>query len=398
MDTLIKRAVRTLKDNDRGTHTVPSPRLYPHQWAWDSAFAAIGWVYVDPDRAVTELESLLRAGWTDGRVPHIRFNPREKDYAPGPDQWGNAESSTITQPPIWATAAWILLERGANPDRLRALIPGIEASHAFFHAQRDPLGLGLVAVVHPWESGRDNGPEWDLPMADVTPEDSLPFKRKDLDSVDDPGERPTDLDYRRYMALVKGIRDDDFGPGLFAVYDPMMTAILARAEADLARLADALGVESEAAARGERLREALFERLWDPDAGRFRFLDAPTGRSYAPDVLAAYIPLILEPTQQIRDRLVAGLKARYATPVPLPSTAPDSPAFDAHRYWRGPSWVNMNWLLVPALGGDLADRTLEIVESNGFWEYYHPETGEGLGADRFTWTAALVLDLLRSRQ
>jgi len=23
-------------------HTVPSPDLYPHQWSWDSAFAAIG--------------------------------------------------------------------------------------------------------------------------------------------------------------------------------------------------------------------------------------------------------------------------------------------------------------------------------------------------------------------
>ncbi len=397
MDALIKKAKQVLLDNDRGTHTVPSPRLYPHQWAWDSAFAAIGWVQVDPDRAVAELESLMGARWPDGRVPHIRFNPQERDYAPGPDQWGARESSTITQPPVWATAARILLERGADPARLRALIPAMEASHWFFHAQRDPMGLGLVAVVHPWESGRDNGPEWDRPMAAVDPRNAPDFQRKDIEKVDDPGERPTDLDYRRYMALVKGIRDDDFGPGGFAVYDPMMTALLARAETDLGHLARELGVDSEAGGRGTALRGTLFEHLWDPEAGRFRFLDAASGQGEAPDVLAAYMPLILDPPPELRAPLVAGLAEHYDTPVPLPTAAPSYPAFDPRCYWRGPVWINMNWLLAPALGSDLVDRTLDLIDRQGFREYFHPETGEGLGADQFTWTAALALDLAVAR-
>ena len=29
-----------------------------------------------------------------------------------------------------------------------------------------------------------------------------------------------------------------------------------------------------------------------------------------------------------------------------------------------------------------------------FWEYYHPQTGEPLGAQLMTWTAAVYLDLL----
>jgi hypothetical protein len=63
-------------------------------------------------------------------------------------------------------------------------------------------------------------------------------------------------------------------------------------------------------------------------------------------------------------------------------------------YWRGPSWININWLFRGVLGTDFARQTLQLVRKTGYWEYFHPHTGKGLGADRFTWTAALVLDLL----
>ena len=42
----------------------------------------------------------------------------------------------------------------------------------------------------------------------------------------------------------------------------------------------------------------------------------------------------------------------------------------------------------------LLEATLALVGERGFWEYYDPETGEGVGSERFSWTAALVLDLL----
>ncbi|MCA9601166.1 MAG: hypothetical protein KC417_04025, partial [Myxococcales bacterium] len=67
--------------------------------------------------------------------------------------------------------------------------------------------------------------------------------------------------------------------------------------------------------------------------------------------------------------------------------------FDPRRYWRGPTWINTAWLLADALGTRLAESTVELVERHGMFEYFHPETGEGLGGERFTWTAALALDL-----
>jgi hypothetical protein len=43
---------------------------------------------------------------------------------------------------------------------------------------------------------------------------------------------------------------------------------------------------------------------------------------------------------------------------------------------------------------ELRRRTLALVDNGGFSEYFSPLTGDGYGADDFSWTAALVLDLV----
>ena len=395
MSRLDDRAAQVLRDNDRGRSTIPSPHLYPHQWAWDSGFAAIGWAHLDPDRAVLELETLMCGAWPDGRVPHIQFHDPDAAYFPGPAFWQTERSSSITQPPNWAIAARRVLELGGDPARIRALIQPMDRSHRFFFEQRDPLGWGLVAVVHPWESGLDNSPAWDAPMQAVDPARAPAFRRVDIERVEDPAERPTDEQYKRYAVLVKDIAADGFGPGGgFCVYDPLMSAILARSEADLAWLGRELGVETEAAKRSVMLQAALYARLYDPARGRCRWIDALTQAELAPDLLAAYAPLLL--SEGPHHAVLRGhLRERYLTDYPLPTAAPSDPAFDPKCYWRGPSWLNMNWLLADNVGPEIVGRSLAMVEREGFREYYHPITGQGLGATDFTWSAALVLDWLR---
>ena len=84
---LWKEAKEVLKENHLGTSTKPAPQLYPHQWSWDSAFIAIGLTHIDLELALVELETLFKAQWKDGRVPHIVFNPEHEDYYPGPGEW-----------------------------------------------------------------------------------------------------------------------------------------------------------------------------------------------------------------------------------------------------------------------------------------------------------------------
>ncbi|MEM6732571.1 MAG: hypothetical protein AAF658_13520 [Myxococcota bacterium] len=373
---------------------MPSGALYPHMWAWDSAFAAIGWSTFDVERAVVELETLMGGAWPDGRIPHITFDPDTVDrYFPGPDIWGVDRSSSITQPPAWALAAERLLARGASKERIAKLLPAIEASHAFFRTARDPLGIDLVAVAHPWESGLDNSPAWDRPLRAIDPDRAPAFTRLDTRNVEDPNERPTDDEYRRYIAIVDAIRGSDFGPGPFAVYDPMMSTILALADFALQRTADALGVESRGAERARRASNALVEHLYTPESRGFAYLDANTGERHAVPTLGSYFPVLLDSIEPaLRESLKEDLLREMDAPYLFPTVKPGSASFDAHRYWRGPVWVVTNWLLTEAGGQKLVAHTCKLLSTSGFREYFEPFSGKGLGADRFTWSAALFLD------
>ncbi|MDQ3972841.1 MAG: hypothetical protein M3276_00560, partial [Actinomycetota bacterium] len=87
--TLGAAAAAVLRGNDLGGRTRASATLYPHQWSWDSAFIAIGLAHLDTDRAAAELSSLFEAQWSDGRVPHIVFDPSAPagSYVPSLDHW-----------------------------------------------------------------------------------------------------------------------------------------------------------------------------------------------------------------------------------------------------------------------------------------------------------------------
>ena len=58
---LINLAKTVLDFNWTGHYTQPGPRLYPHQWSWDSAFIAIGYAHYNQHRAVKELNHLFNS-------------------------------------------------------------------------------------------------------------------------------------------------------------------------------------------------------------------------------------------------------------------------------------------------------------------------------------------------
>ncbi|WP_218060895.1 MGH1-like glycoside hydrolase domain-containing protein [Leifsonia xyli] len=85
MNALRAAAAAVLLSNWRRDYTVPASGLYPHQWSWDSAFIAIGLRHLSPRRAQQELDTILSAQWSDGRLPQIVFHSgRDDGYSPGP--------------------------------------------------------------------------------------------------------------------------------------------------------------------------------------------------------------------------------------------------------------------------------------------------------------------------
>jgi hypothetical protein len=413
-----------LRGNDAGRYTVPSRTTYPHQWNWDSALAALGWAELDPARAWTELESLAGARDRDGMIPHIAFRPgllprlRGTRYLPGPRWWGRRTGadgrriSGITQPPLAATCMRLLFDAHPDEPRAAALLEPLHGWHRFLLDVRDPDGRGEPTLIHPWESGRDNAVEWDGPLWRVLPE-VIVVRRRDTDSVD-AAERPSLEHYRRFLTLVRqgtAVRWDQRAlarTGRFRVLDAGFSAILARACVDLAHVADALGrprIGEQSRSAGERVAAALSARA-DAD-GLIRSVDAvddsPLPTTSAGSALALLTPGLGD--KQIAVGRAIVLDGPLASRYGVRSLERGHPERSARNYWRGPVWANITWLT--ALGLDhhgerraartLVARMLDAVDGGGIREYFAPESGRGLGAKDFAWTAALRLREARAR-
>lgn len=419
VQSLAARAAEVLRRNDTGLFVKPGPRVYPFQWNWDSALVAIGLARFDPDRGRSEVRSLLRGQWTDGMVPHIVFHPQSIDYSPGPEIWASSEcqgapgveTSGITQPPVLASAVRVLHE--ANSDRafLEEVLPAIDAWHRWLERARSFDDSGLVAILHPWESA-DNAPRFDTALARIDPRE-LTFTRTDRRHVD-AAERPTDLEYSRYLSIVEQLREHGYRPpsrseAPFAYVDLCFNAVLAVAESDLAWLFGEIGGGGErAAARAARVRAALAAR-WDEKQAAYRQRDLH-GDDRTTDTVADLFPLYagVPDQRQARKLFAESLWSpeRFGpsedAPWAVTTVSKASPAYDPRRYWRGPVWINVNWFLVRGLercgltaeAEELRRLTLGLVDASGFAEYYHPATGEPLGSGDFSWSAALTLDLL----
>jgi len=349
-------ALAVLHKNDLGGWTKPAPRLYPHQWSWDSAFIAIGLAGVDPDRALRELETLFAAQWADGRVPHIVFNPEAADYFPGPEWWASASTSPhaprrpatsgLIQPPVHALAlqrihrlasdrppppaggppspAAAHQRRGGpsrqasrvaadmstehvNDDdaiaaRIRALYPRVLAWHRYLATARDPHGTGLLVIYHPWESGTDNSPRWDAALSRVTIGALPAYQRHDLKHVAEPSQRPTHAEYDRYLWLVELLKQAGYDDRRveathpFLVGDVLMSAIFACACTRLAELAQLLSRPAseylELTGYAQRFTDGVL-RAWDPDQSLALDHDVRAGEPVRVATCAGLSPLLL---------------------------------------------------------------------------------------------------------
>ena len=424
MADLRTQAIDTLRTNDTGVFVKPSSGQYPHQWNWDAAFIAIGLGYVDMARARAEVYSLLQGQWEDGMVPHILYHHGASDYFPTPDFWRtegkepNFLTSGLTQPPVLATAVRHLHERAedeeASLEFLREVYPKLLAWHRWLFRARDPDNTGLVAILHPWESGTDNSTRWAGPMQNLIPVDTPPFERRDKQHVK-ADERPVEGDYERFMYLIGFYRDRGWDASTlwdeapFLIQDTLFNSILYRANEDLRALALELGEATDEIEEWlERMRGG-FESLWDEDAGLYFDKDLRTGELIKENTCAALSPLYAGFLDDARaGRLVGHLlePREYApdthTRFYLPSASKASPLFEPRRYWRGPVWLNINWLLwkgllrhgYAELAGQVREDSLELVLRSGFVEYYDPRDGSACGARHFSWSAALTLDFL----
>lgn len=424
-----------IQNSREGGFTVPTSKLYPFQWLWDSGFIAIGWAYFDIKRAMQEIEALHSAQWSNGFVPHIVFHQLNEGYYPGPDVHGAALSpfapSTIattgmTQPPVVGFVLEKIYELAQDKneviDFLKVQFEKTYRFHEYLYTHRDPQNEGLVYIQHNWESGTDNSPVWDEVWKTFdAPHYDLP--RRDIQHVN-ADQRPTHRDYEYYIYLIEIFKELKYNDALiaekcpFLIQDPLFNAMLAASNQSLIRIGNLIDAPKSQITQLEnwflRTQKAMNEKLWSDTEGGYlhydlrnqRLISALTSSSFAP--LFAQIPTKEQAETLLNSLLSPKFLGAQNENFLCPSFNVEDPRFNPVKYWRGPVWVNMNWLIYNGLkkygyydtAQHIKNDTLELVKNYGLWEYFDPKKDkihsdtEGYGAPHFSWTAALILDFL----
>lgn len=315
--SLMKTQVCTPEGQIR--HRWTTPDRWPHRamWLWDSVFHAIGWRQLDPMLARDAIDAVLDIQRADGFVAH-RADP--------------TGCSPITQPPVLALGVRLVYDMLPDRDWLAVCFPRLAAAVEWDLANRDSDGAGLAEwfiegdpFCRSGESGMDNSPRFD--------------RATRLDAVD----------FNAFLALE--------------------CELLAGFATELGRAAEA----RHWAARHARLCELIRERLWSTEHGFFVDYDVDAGGPSPVLASSGFLPLICgAATPAQAAQLAAHLRdpAMFGTPLPVPSIAACDSAHYAKDMWRGPVWVNINWLIARGLdryglhtdATDLRRRTCAEIE------------------------------------
>ena len=335
----------------RRESVAPSKAHYVGAWQWDNYFHALAFRYTDATLARDQIEFMLDHQLPDGMIPDAIYDEGAITHLEVP------VAAAVTKPPIIAWVAMHVYDQTGDEQLLRDIYDPLVRWNSWWFGMNDDDSDGIVQYSHPFSSGLDDSPLWD---------EGVPVEAVDLNT---------------YLCI-------------------QMQA-LSRMARILGRPSDSAMWQRKAAALAERMTQ----HFYDARAGLFwsqkdhRPIRVLTPFSLYPLWTGALAP-------RIADRLVAHLRdpRTFWTHYPLPTVAISDAKHDPLQMWRGPVWININYIFVealaragyPAEARALAERTLALVLSqNDIYEYYHPLTGEAppKAAPIFGWSAACFIDL-----
>jgi hypothetical protein len=329
----------------------PSKIHYVGVWQWDALFHALAYRHAHPRLAKDQLRILLDHQREDGMLPDAVHDEGTVTHLDFPIE------ADVTKPPLLAWTIWKIYETTRDREFLQETYEATVRWINWWLEYNDRDGDGLCEYGHPFSSGLDDSPLWDGGMPVCSP------------------------DLNAYLVL--------------------QMQCLAEIAVEIGETGEAEAWKAKAAAFLKRMENLL----WDEQAGMyFAHRNQTAIRLKTPFSL---FPLLSgKLNAQRAARLVNQIDDRetFRSKFPVPSVALDEAAFNPEQMWRGPAWVNVNYLLIEGLirsgffeeARVLRRLTLQrLMNQSDFYEYYNPLTGEPgkKAAPIFGWSAALFIDL-----
>jgi len=383
----------------------PSTSTYPFQYFWDTCLHVFILTALDEHKlAQQNIRSLFAMQDDDGYVGHMLHWSRVR-----PAKWTDIfqsrpgrklfrpHMSALIQPPLVAQTVQRIYSGTQDREFLDEMLPKLKRYFDWLAKHRDIDGDGLISIITPFESGMDWKPTFDQVVGfprgvanrrlfwRVVGNDARNFLHR---------YKIETLAQKRYF-LVKEV-------GFNTIYSQNLTA--------LGQLCEDVGDPDAAryTAMADRVTRGMIELMYDEEDTAFYDVDAGTGEKIRVLTPTIFFPLVIRGlpesiTEALIDRHISR-KDEFDTEYPIPSVAKNDPSFNPHEseyLWRGPTWIFYNWFIYQCLfyrdyrdeANKLEDTMRKLIQQSGFREYYNPFTGEGYGAENFTWSG-LVVDML----
>lgn len=435
--SLLNSAAAVLQNNWKEQFTIPCAHLYPFQWNWDSGFIAIGWAHIDIQRAKQEIESLLSGQWANGFLPHIIFHNDADSYYPGPNVHNvdlspnspSVKTSGITQPPVLGFVLEEIYRIAEDKEDILKFIGSVFLrvfhNHEYFYTHRDPNREGLVYICHNWEAGTDNTPVWDLIWETIDVPD-YDIVRKDITHIA-ADHRPTNKEYQYYIHLIELFKSWKYDDAMiaktspFLIQDPLFNSMLIASNNALIRLGTLLkfgNQVSKLTAWNKMAKASMNEKLYDDTNKAYVYYDLRNEKKYNHISSSSFTALFagVPSIDQASEIVTHFQNGRFSGPKNdnflCASFDPSSDLYNSQKYWRGPIWVNLNWIIYRGLinygfkevAQTIKNDTLFLIEKYGFYEYFEPSKKineslkVGYGGNNFSWSAALTIDFLKFKK
>jgi hypothetical protein len=324
----------------------PSRGTYCAHYLWDACFTNLGVGQFNERLAEDYLVALCEAQEPDGKIPQFVCAT-----------WNRPAES---QPPLIAWSAWRLYERFRNKELIRDVYEPLCRMVEWWFANRDEDGDGLVEYQHPLESGWDDSPRFDA--------------------------------------------------GRIAAVD--LNSYLNREMRILAQMAPVIARDAETSMWNRRAEEhaaMIRMRLFDPEDEVFydrlvhedRFHKVLTPASFMP--LWTGIRLPVETVHRMVVRYLLNPKHFFGS-KPFPVVAYSDRHYMPDKWWRGPLWPNIAWIMTEILRvqgfhrdySTAVKRLVDIMTKHDeLNELYSSATGRPLGAEGLCWGCAVFMDLAR---